>query len=1438
MKSNSISGLIVSFFLAILSLNAVAQVYPTKNSFKIESSFRNGEYQKSLTHCNHTIHQFEHGKLKNILLYTHALFFKMENIMMLTGSIDNILSTETLYLEELRKLDESNMSHYSIGLSKLAHLYIEYGFQKEAFLKIDKAKILLTKYPNEAALNEVKHYEIEVLNGLGYYNEAFELAEKQKEYEFSKIKKEYDFTLASANSTLKGNYRSNYFTMVKRNFADYLNLIAQIQYNYGDFVKSDSLAKVAYEWIIDNIDEKARDVSAFDNRILVIRNYEMLHQGNYGYNFTYNNIVGSKAGLKPSLEKRFAGFSYYEESEAVMEYEEYLARHYWALPGLKTGMKSMADGYYAKHHSYYERMGHNRDNINIIKADLMLIDKYFLSLDYSKAKGHVDTLLNKKNFLGTSFVPENHPYRRILLLKSLEINTLLGLKNDAELRIAQLKEYDAKMLVKDSPNEIEDELFIATYRHKLLGDFKGALSKFDNLFINNYNTTIHTLHHDHRFLINEYIDLLTIAGKFDLANDLMGKEIKALYPYKFQNTNLYALQLIEKANLLLKSGGYKEAANLLLESKTDGEIFKIISNKEFSVSSTSDDFYRVLTRKHLIYGDLKSAQKSMKNIGDFTDEDYIEFAMVYVSAGKQDFILDKLELIDVKYVENFGSENFRLLPIYKNIALIEARKGEFGVASKQTLKSISIAKETFGTNSYQYGDVSFLLGMVSSYFGDYKNSTLEFKKARDIYYSIYGTKNVNYARSISEMSLARLYNNDVSDEIEEDFMKASNIVKLTIGNTSFENAAILKNQAFFYLEKGKIDLAERDIEQSIQILTDLGENEYKQLLAENYRINAKIQQYNKEYRKSELSYKKALGYYSSLYSNNEHIEITQTRSGIAQLYYVQGDRKDSKNELNSTTETYLNYIGKYFSYLTESEKKEFWKKINQDFEFYKTIAFEYNNKKEIETVYNNTLLTKGILLSSTKNLREAISNSKDEGLKKTFQEWSAKNQSLTHALSMSDDELKDNNYDIEILQKDVDKLEKSLSEKSVEFAQEKTSTKATWQSVRAALKENEYAVEIIRYNKFNGRFSDSVVYKALIIGKDFSTPQVVDLMDGNKLDDKYLSYYRNTTKFMKKDMVSFRAFYEPIYKVVGEKAKVFISLEGVYNLVNLEAMLLPTGGYVMDKNQIIVVSSTKDIIAKKDEKVALMFKNKNALIFSNPMFYAQNSTSISHNNVNPDHPVKQLPGAEKEGSIVDSIFKANHWKSTNLAWDKADENTFKNIGKTPETKYSYIHVSTHGFFETAKAKNTLASSLDERRGIDDPYLRAGLIVKNGGDVMWKADVLNYNAADGVLTAKEISLMNLNGVDLCVLSACETGLGDIASGEGVYGLQRAMLSAGVKMVVISLFKVDDVVTQKFMSAMTSKFHETENARLAMEYAKKEIQKEYPEPIYWGAFILID
>ena len=122
---------------------------------------------------------------------------------------------------------------------------------------------------------------------------------------------------------------------------------------------------------------------------------------------------------------------------------------------------------------------------------------------------------------------------------------------------------------------------------------------------------------------------------------------------------------------------------------------------------------------------------------------------------------------------------------------------------------------------------------------------------------------------------------------------------------------------------------------------------------------------------------------------------------------------------------------------------------------------------------------------------------------------------------------------------------------------------------------------------------------------------------------------------------------------------------------------------------------------------------------------------------------------------------------------------------------------------------------------------------------WRGNIISPDIEDGVLTAEEIANLHLENTELVVLSACESGLGDLSS-DGVMGIQRAFKNAGVQTLIMSLWKVDDDATKLLMTEFYGNLLAGESKRQAFEKAKETVRKDarYSNPHYWAAFIMLD
>ncbi len=207
--------------------------------------------------------------------------------------------------------------------------------------------------------------------------------------------------------------------------------------------------------------------------------------------------------------------------------------------------------------------------------------------------------------------------------------------------------------------------------------------------------------------------------------------------------------------------------------------------------------------------------------------------------------------------------------------------------------------------------------------------------------------------------------------------------------------------------------------------------------------------------------------------------------------------------------------------------------------------------------------------------------------------------------------------------------------------------------------------------------------------------------------------------------------------------------------------------------------------------------------------------------------VTYLPGTKNEVETIQKIAQENNiFCKIYLENDANEENLKKLVSPT------ILHIATHGFFIEEQKQNRNS----EEKKFDNPLLRSGILLAEAELTLNEKPTSNKE--NGIVLAQEALNLNLQGTELVVLSACETGLGEVKAGEGVFGLQRSFQEAGAKSILMSLWKVDDYATQELMTLFYENLlQKKQPKRLAFQNAQNALKEKYIYPYYWGAFVMV-
>ncbi|MEI6901339.1 MAG: CHAT domain-containing protein, partial [Bacteroidota bacterium] len=427
------------------------------------------------------------------------------------------------------------------------------------------------------------------------------------------------------------------------------------------------------------------------------------------------------------------------------------------------------------------------------------------------------------------------------------------------------------------------------------------------------------------------------------------------------------------------------------------------------------------------------------------------------------------------------------------------------------------------------------------------------------------------------------------------------------------------------------------------------------------------------------------------------------------------------------------------------------------------------------------------------------------------------------------------------------KKETELVKLAKDYGDYTSNMKISWQDVQSKLKEKDVAIEFVEYPTL----TDTIKYSALVLRKGWQYPKMISLFRRDQIEefikqDKDKIYSNGYVGKQLKKLI-----WSPLEAAVSSGDRVYFSPAGILHQLAVENLPADDSTTLGDHYQMYRLSSTKELALHQTAS-----KNQYAVLYGGLQYDLPEDSMIAEskkyekqenlyamrgysNDTSVRKGLEYLSGSLQEVDQIAQLMSVKQYEVTKFTGTTGNEESFKSLSGKGK---GIIHIATHGFFlPIEESRKNLFMQMrmgDQRetRGGVDPMLRSGLML-SGGNWAWQGEQVSKTIEDGVLTAKEISRMDLRGTDLVVLSACETGLGEVSS-EGVFGLQRSFKQAGVKTLLMSLWEVNDQATRYIMTEFYANLLSGKDKRTAFLEAKRKCKEKFPEPQYWAAFIMLN
>src|SRR5580704_13996844 len=762
-----------------------------------------------------------------------------------------------------------------------------------------------------------------------------------------------------------------------------------------------------------------------------------------------------------------------------------------------------------------------------------------------------------------------------------------------------------------------------------------------------------------------------------------------------------------------------------------------------------------------------------------------------------------------------------------NLAVLYKDMGEYARAEPLYQEALRIRQKVLRPGHPDIAASLNNLGSLYQSMGEYAKAEPLYQEALRIHQKVFGPEHPGTTLSLNNLAVLYWAMGEYA-KAEPLYQEALRIRQKILGPEHPDTAISLNNLGALYWTMGEYAKVEPLDQEALRIRQKVLGPEHPDTALSLYNLGSLYQSMG-EYAKAEPLEREALRILQKILGP-EHPYSAESLENLALLEFDLGRIDEATALARQASAAELTFLSKIFSFTSEQQRLAY---LNI-FHPYSLFPFLKGTETDLAAA---VLRYKGAVLDSIvedRLLAEATQGSEDQKLVEQLDlDKTQLGQLLLQPLQKFSAQTKQR---IEALEGEVEKIESQLAQRVAGLGRARHALGVRLEQVQPVIPSDAALIEYLRYGHYLGKEKWEQRYGAILLLSK-GAPLWIPLGKASEIEHLVRRYGSLVRGSPQEDELSanLQALYEALWAPVdqalpSQTKRIIISPDGELNFISFATLLTKDTQFLTQTYDVQYVASGRDLLRESKPSIA-----REVVLFANPDFDLASTAMLakadngsgsirgSERRDVEDWSFESLTGTQKGSDELTKKFIGWGWTPTDFSAKEATKEALVKI----HSPY-ILHLATHGFFAKEDATATQPEAvLNERQSVTksrffkNPMHRSGLALAGAQTTIeaWKRAEVPPVENDGILTAEDVSTLDLQGTWLVTLSACDTGSGQARAGEGVMGLRRGFIQAGAQNLLMTLWPISDEFTVRIMSDFYEAAHKTGNAPEALAQVQR-------------------